>query len=248
MIVDNLMSTEKMIVDNLMSTYRVVATFTTPAVSTVLILPLSYLYLDLPPIHLDAFKKCHSKATEEDDGDSEFIYTSTDTTITSIIRTAVADTTMTKFSSTWSIVLTVVTVAMSVALIHNLIEFYNFVAAWNLISEVRRVDLAQVYNRRLRQRRRTYQDVLLAHVHVDKMKEHYSCPICLEDFFEQDLVTACDEGCGNYFHKECLFNWLDYSNSCCCCRRDLISPKPKGWTSSFLTFVGVGSFCQPRFH
>jgi hypothetical protein len=179
-------------------------------------------------------------STDEDDGDCE------NSTAAGICS---ADTILTPISSTtccyydlgdWSIEFTVLSAVIFLAVIHNIIACYNFIAAWNLILEARRVDLAQAYM--CRQRRRTVQDVLATHVHVDKMNEHTTCPICLEDFYEQDLVTNCDEGCGNYFHKECLFNWLEYNNTCACCRKDLISPKSKGWIASFCSFV-VGSPC-----
>jgi hypothetical protein len=190
--------------------------------------------------------------TDKDDGDSDFTHVSANATInTTGMCAADTTTTMTPNMSTtstcytycvgdWSMLLTVLTAVMFLAIIHNIIECYNFVAAWNLILEARRVDLAQAYN--CRQRARTVQDVLSTHVHVDKMNHFTSCPICLEDFYEQDLVTTCDEGCGNYFHKECLFNWLEYNNTCACCRRDLISPKTKGWVAGFCSFL-VGSPC-----
>jgi hypothetical protein len=191
---------------------------------------------------------------EVDDGGnaSEFIPSSENTASSEICS---ADTTMTPSTtdaascwqvSDWSIFFTVISAVLFLTVFHYIIALYNFVAAWNLILEARRVDLAAAYN--CRQRRRNVQDVLSTHVHVDKMNAHTSCPICLEDFYEQDLVTACDEGCGNYFHKECLFNWLEYHNTCACCRKDLISPKPHGWMTSIFFFL-VGSPCQqPPFH
>jgi hypothetical protein len=187
----------------------------------------------------------HSTDEADDAGGGEC-----ETNITDAGICSAADTIMTPISSTstyclydtgdWSVLFTVLSAVMFLAVIHNIIACYNFIAAWNLILEARRVDLAQAYI--CRQRRRTVQDVIATHVHVDKMNEHTSCPICLEDFYEQDLVTNCDEGCGNYFHKECLFNWLEYNNTCACCRKDLISPKSKGWIASFCSFV-VGSPC-----
>jgi hypothetical protein len=182
-------------------------------------------------------------SVDEDDGDSEV---STNSTAAGICS---ADTIMSPISSTvcydlgvgdWSMWFTVLSAVLFLAVVHNIIACYNFIAAWNLILEARRVDLAQAYM--CRQRRRTVQDVLATHVHVDKMNEHTSCPICLEDFYEQDLVTNCDEGCGNYFHKECLFNWLEYNNTCACCRKDLISPKSKSWMAWTCSFI-VGSPC-----
>jgi hypothetical protein len=189
---------------------------------------------------------------DEDDVDSEgFTDASTNSAATEICS---ADTTMTPSTTTcyeycvsdWSLFFTLLIAVLFLAVIHNIIALYNFVAAWNLILEARRVDLAAAYN--CRQRRRNVQDVLSTHVHVDKMHEHLSCPICLEDFYEQEYVTSCDEGCGNYFHKECLFNWLEYHNTCACCRKDLISPKPHGWMASIFFFL-VGSPCQqPPYH
>jgi hypothetical protein len=120
--------------------------------------------------------------------------------------------------------------------IHNLIAFYKFVAAWNLIARARRVDLARAYH--TKQRRRTVRDCRQTQVHVDSMGcSHMHCPICLEDFYEQEPVTACDDGCQNWFHKECLFDWLEYSNNCPCCRKDLITTRPKGWVSAALALL-----------
>jgi hypothetical protein len=191
------------------------------------------------------YNTTNCSSVDDDDGDSEL---STNCSTAAGIDSICSADTMTPISSTyccydvgdWSMWFTVLTAVLFLAVIHNIIAFYNFVAAWNLILEARRVDLAQAYI--CRQRRRTVQDVIATHVHVDKMNEHTSCPICLEDFYEQDLVTNCDEGCGNYFHKECLFNWLEYNNTCACCRKDLIVPKSKGWISSFCSFV-VGIPC-----
>ena len=217
--------------------------------------------LQAPDTHFYNATTCSTNpclSVDEDDaagGDSsEFSSSNSTATGMDSICAAAADATastttafMTPISSTvcycagdWSVWFTVLTAVLFLAIVHNIIACYNFVAAWNLILEARRVDLAQAYV--CRNRRRTVQDVLATHVHVDKMNEHTSCPICLEDFYEQDLVTNCDEGCGNYFHKECLFNWLEYNNTCACCRKDLIVPESKGWISSFCSFV-VGSPC-----
>ena len=112
----------------------------------------------------------------------------------------------------------------SLSLLYNLIAWYKFVAAWNLILRARRMDMAHA------RRQKSYQQQLLQKtmVHVQCMSSNnhnnMSCPICLTDFFEQELVSACDDGCGSWFHRECLFEWLSRSDSCPCCRKDMKPP------------------------
>jgi hypothetical protein len=127
-----------------------------------------------------------------------------------------------------ALVCTAISIYLTLAVLYNLIAWYKFVAAWNLILQARRMDIA---NARNHHPRRSYKQLLrkCTAVSVKSMCSHVSCPICLTDFYEQELVTPCDDGgCGNWFHRECLFEWLDRSESCPCCRKDMLTPPPRG--------------------
>lgn len=119
--------------------------------------------------------------------------------------------------------------------LYNVIFWYKFLSAWNSISRVHRMELSIVRHRR----RQSYRNLVQSHVHVDKMSEHMSCPICMNDFFEQELVTSCDDGCGSWYHRKCLIQWLDHSDNCPCCRKDLLTLHKKGWCSTILSFLGM---------
>jgi hypothetical protein len=124
-------------------------------------------------------------------------------------------------------------ISSAVYVTYNLIAWYKFLAAWNLISRANRMDTAIARRRR----RLSYRQMAKSHVHVECMKQT-SCSICLDDFFEQDLVTPCDDGCENWFHRKCLFKWLDQSDSCPCCRKDMLTPHRRGWMAEIAAFLG----------
>mmetsp|Transcript_8583 Transcript_8583/g.11340 ORF Transcript_8583/g.11340 Transcript_8583/m.11340 type:complete len:207 (+) Transcript_8583:256-876(+) len=136
--------------------------------------------------------------------------------------------------SSWAVVYFMICAYLSIAVIANAIACYKFIAAWNSIVNERRIDLKGFVQRR---RRLTLKDALRTHVTIETMTCS-SCCICLSDFEENELVTACDDGCHEWYHKECLFNWLDHSNDCPCCRIDMLSKKPKGLFSDLAEFVG----------
>ncbi|CAN0495738.1 unnamed protein product [Ectocarpus sp. 12 AP-2014] len=46
-----------------------------------------------------------------------------------------------------------------------------------------------------------------------------ACPVCLEAFQAQDIVTLVT--CGHAFHWSCIERWLERSARCPCCRQDL---------------------------
>lgn len=120
------------------------------------------------------------------------------------------------------------TTMMAFGVLYNVMCWYKFHNAWTLISQARHVDNSR------RRRRLTAQQLETSRIHVDSMCQHMSCPICLVDFYEQDLVTPCDDsGCGNWFHRECLFRWLEESDACPCCRKDMLKKhRPeKSWFS-----------------
>lgn len=136
--------------------------------------------------------------------------------------------------SCWTVVSFIIFVYISIAIIANLIACYKFICTWNLIVNERRLDLKGFVQRR---RRLSLKEALRTHVTIDSMT-CTSCCICLAEFEENELVTACDDGCKKWFHRECLFNWLDHSNDCPCCRIDMLSKKSKGVLSDLMEFVG----------
>jgi len=48
------------------------------------------------------------------------------------------------------------------------------------------------------------------------------CPICLDEFKENDLVNK-SKRCSHIFHKECILSWLDRNDICPCCRNPMIT-------------------------
>lgn len=126
-----------------------------------------------------------------------------------------------------------VVLLLTSCVLYNVIFWYKFLSAWNSISRVHRMELSIVRHRR----KLSYRNLLQSHVHVDKMSEHMSCPICMNDFFEQELVTSCDDGCGSWYHRKCLIQWLDQSDHCPCCRKDMLTPHKKNWCSTIVSFL-----------
>lgn len=124
---------------------------------------------------------------------------------------------------------------LTACVLYNVIFWYKFLSAWNSISRVHRMELSIVRHRR----RQSYRNLIQSHVHVDTMSEHMSCPICMNDFFEQELVTSCDDGCGSWYHRACLIKWLDQSDNCPCCRKDMLTPHKKNWCSTIVSFIGM---------
>ena len=161
---------------------------------------------------------------EDDSMDSSYI----------LDRTRLACISTSADCSSWTVVYFIICAYILSALIANLIACYKFIATWNLIVTERRLDLKGVVQRR---RRLTLKEALRTHVTMDTMTCS-SCCICLSDFKEDELVTACDDGCGKWFHRECLFNWLDHSNDCPCCRKDMLTKKSKGLLGDLMEFVG----------
>lgn len=209
----------------------------------------------------------------------------------------------------WSLLMTLI---FSYILIVNIIFWYKFVSAWNLIARThRRFDLTlspwcRRQTQRIQETASSYlvswlfgssdftsssssasYSYLINGVSSSSSASSYtapipalvcletinmSCPICLNDFNEEEKVTACEEsspataggGCGTYFHNDCLVEWLNrYSDSCPCCRKDLVSPssmsssgasptsfsnasllynRPSpGWMTDLSVFLGYGS-------
>jgi len=134
-----------------------------------------------------------------------------------------------------TIFLAVFCLYLLVATISNLVGMYKFIVAWNLIMDQQRLDLPEFYKRR---RRMTYKDVLKLQLAPKSINAGGCCIICLSDFTEHDIVTSCSDGCRNWFHKDCLFEWLDRSENCPCCRRDMLHGKTRGFFADLSAACG----------
>lgn len=62
--------------------------------------------------------------------------------------------------------------------------------------------------------------------------ECQQCPICLEDFAENDAEILRTLKCQHYFHRACLKDWLQVNRDCPLCREDLAKPPPTGPTET----------------
>jgi hypothetical protein len=138
--------------------------------------------------------------------------------------------------------------------ITNSIAFYKFITTWNIITESLREHSA--CSTCTATRRRTCQEALMVSRYHQEDGSSCCCPICLIDLQDQNLVAACDEGCMAVFHKNCLFEWLEYKGdddsyenhtSCPCCRKELlgVTTAParstvgaSSWLSDLSTFLG----------
>ena len=49
-----------------------------------------------------------------------------------------------------------------------------------------------------------------------------TCAICLDQFLDGELINDSIE-CQHFFHKDCLFGWLDQHDVCPCCRRTMVT-------------------------
>ena len=49
-----------------------------------------------------------------------------------------------------------------------------------------------------------------------------TCAICLDQFLDGELINDSTE-CQHFFHKDCLFGWLDQHDVCPCCRRTMVT-------------------------
>ena len=118
-------------------------------------------------------------------------------------------------------------------LVSNALECYQFIAAWNVISRVHRMDLEilhfrkkNIVARRLEIDRamqtKLFSDILL------EPNQSTSCPICLGDFEASDNVSsACSKenpkkACCHMFHQDCIRSWLEKHGSCPCCRHSIL--------------------------
>lgn len=134
-------------------------------------------------------------------------------------------------SSSSTLVLLALLVYLTLAMLTNLIGLYKVVVVWNMIIEQQRIPVDWPEFCRRRRRRMSYKDSLKLqlvsdsrhhHLNNHPQPHHDTCVICLSEFTANEIVTACDGGCRQWFHKDCLFEWLDRSEHCPCCRRDML--------------------------
>lgn len=135
----------------------------------------------------------------------------------------------------------------------NLIVCYKFISTWNLITLSLREQNRACRKLGTTSRRRTCHEALTVRRYQEKYFDSAcTCPVCLIDIQDQELVASCDKGCHAVFHRDCLFEWLEYKNdcdvkreshtSCPCCRQELLwvaasTPLVVTTTSGWLTGV-----------
>jgi Ring finger domain len=139
--------------------------------------------------------------------------------------------------SSWHVFLTALYCYLVLAVVSNLLACYKFILAWNLIWEARRRDMTPT---KLRRRKMIDQRKTHVHAHDHAVVDPY-CPVCINDFVPDQVVTCCYEGCKHLFHKECLHEWLERSDSCPCCRSDLLSPSSSNWLCALSAFMGFAT-------
>jgi len=183
-------------------------------------------------------------------------------------------------SSALSVLVAVGVMYLFIGLIVNIFACYKFARNWTSRHRRSRMssfqsDPAEQYQREQRRRERRLKirqktspnnkknRVITASSDYDHSKEHLCCPICLIDFYEgkksnlarrndhQVVLTQCDGGgCRTWFHCECLAQWLFRSDSCPCCRKDMLglsyapsttvslARTPAGWITELSVFLG----------
>merc|ERR1719436_737188 len=57
---------------------------------------------------------------------------------------------------------------------------------------------------------------LCLHIAPEQVKSHGACPICMQNFEEQELVTTLR--CFHLFHESCASRWLLQNGNCPVCR------------------------------
>lgn len=147
----------------------------------------------------------------------------------------------------------------------NSIACYKFITTWYQITgSLREQQQHCKYYYATTYRRRTCQEALtVSRYHRDDKRAaapgYSCCPICLIDLQDREFVASCDEGCHAVFHKDCLFEWLEFKSdnddynsnnsgenhtSCPCCRKELLgvtttpATTTSGWLSDLSTFLG----------
>jgi len=62
---------------------------------------------------------------------------------------------------------------------------------------------------------------------TNKSSQQPACPICNKKFQSGDMVcSSYNPNCGHTFHKQCMYNWLEYQNRCPVCNEAYLSYHP----------------------
>lgn len=71
------------------------------------------------------------------------------------------------------------------------------------------------------------------------------CPICLDDYGHDDVVTKLVE-CTHWLHKACLEQWLKTANTCPVCRKKVKDSPKCPYKASIMTSAGTGGSREPE--
>jgi hypothetical protein len=161
-----------------------------------------------------------------------------------------------EWTSSTGILFFILILYISLVTITNIVVVYKFIATWNQITvslrEQNRVCIK--YASITSTRRQTCQEALKpSRYQLDEngSSSYTACPICLVDIKDQEYIASCEMGCGTLFHRDCIYEWLDYKQdsndvpsenhtSCPCCRKELlghISTDPCKTTTSSSGFI-----------
>ena len=166
-----------------------------------------------------------------------------------------------EWTSSTGLVFSVLLLYIGLVTITNIVVVYKFIATWNQITVSLREQnrVCSKYANLPSTRRQTCQEALKPlRYHCEECNLSVTCPICLLDLQSQEFVVSCDGGCGTKFHKNCIYNWLEFkgtndsvmcdnNTSCPCCRKEMIgiivadqctTPSGNGFLSELSTLVG----------
>jgi Ring finger domain len=167
-----------------------------------------------------------------------------------------------EWTSSTGLLFSVLLLYIGLVTITNIVVLYKFIATWNQITVSLREQnrVCAKYANLPSTRRQTCQEALKPSRYNGLgcvTSTAATCPICLLDIQNQDFVS-CDGGCGTTFHKNCIYNWLEFKGntdslasenhtSCPCCRKEMIgtvvtdsntTTSASGFISELSTLVG----------
>jgi hypothetical protein len=143
----------------------------------------------------------------------------------------------TEWTSSTGLLFSVFLLYLSLVTITNIVVVYKFIATWNQITVSLREQnrVCAKYSQFTTTRRLTCPEALPPSRYQESPAALPACcPICLIDIQDQEYIASCDEGCATVFHKDCIYEWLDYksaehdvlsmeNHTCCpCCRKELL--------------------------
>jgi Ring finger domain len=166
-----------------------------------------------------------------------------------------------EWTSSTGLLFSVLLLYIGLVTITNIVVVYKFIATWNQITVSLREQnrVCSKYSSLPSTRRQTCQEALkTSRYNCEDCYTSVICPICLLDLQSQEFVVSCDGGCGTKFHKNCIYNWLEFkgtnenvmsdsNRSCPCCRKEMIgivatdpctTTSGNGFISELSTLVG----------